>query len=464
VLVNSFIFDYSGDGQEYHQVAAIQLNNGWNPFYAYLPEDGWAYLWNNHYPKFTEMFASILLSAFNNIELGKSYNMIFFIIVNIYALKYANKFQKNKLIVTAIAIIFSANPVVLAQFFTYYVDGVMGMLVVILIFACMEYEQSQNITDLLIITAVSVFLINTKFTGFISGFVLIAYIIKQLIAKEYKTMLVFICAGAAILMIGVGFTGYNPYITNTRDFGHPFHPLFGNKAIGYISNIANDELTFEGFSSMPSVQKFLSLFFLDYSIKNIPFNPLKIISLVSIADYGTIIGGFGIFFLEICVLLFLVLFIAIKNKDIVNYKKLLFPMIILLFIAVIMPANWWARYISFFWYLPGFLAMAGDYKSRLNKRIFLLCFTIIIINGGTFLFFNTFAGIKYSLGFKSFLSEIEASGHDTIHIAAKDSEVLSYSIAEKFRYYNIHKNIVFIEDEDAKFSNGVSFSKIKGWY
>jgi hypothetical protein len=461
VLVNSFIFDYSWDGQAYHQVTTIQLNNGWNPFCSYL-KDG-VFIWSNHYPKFTEMFSSILLSVFNNIELGKSYSMIFFIIVFLYALKYTSKFQKKKLTVIAIAIIFTVNPVVIAQFFTYYVDGIMGMLIIILFFACMEYEQSQNITDLLIIIAVSVFSINTKFTGFICGFVLIAYIIKQLAMKKYKIMTFLICASFTILMIGVVFTGYNPYITNTRDFGHPFYPLFGNKAVDIISSNQIDEWTFVGFNIMHPIKKFFSLFFLDYSIKNIPFNPVKIINFKSLFFYDRRIGGFGILLAEIYILSFLILFFTIKNRNIKYYKKLLFPMVILLFISIIMPENWWARYIPFFWYLPGFIAMAGDYKCKINKNIFLVCFIIVIVNSGSFLIFNTFNGIRYSMGFKSFLREIEASNQDTIHIVLS-YDYFSYSIAEKFRYYNIQKNIIFIEEEDKKFSNGVPFSNIKGWY
>ena len=469
VLVNSFIFDYTEDGRSYHQTAAIQLNNGWNPFYAYLPEVS-VFVWNNHYPRFTETFASVLLSVFNNIELGKSYNMIFCIIVFLYALKYTNKFQNNKLMVMAIAIIFTFNPVVLAQFFSYYVDGVMGMLIIILFFACMEYEQSQCITDLFIIIAVSVFSINTKFTGFICGFVLIAYVIKQFIMKKYKMMTVLICAGFFILIIGVLFTGYNPYITNTKDFGHPLYPIYGYKTIDEINNhMSLLDKTFKEFRSMNPIQKFFSLFFIDYTIDNIPFNTMKLINLASpyngfrLFSYHILIGGFNVLFAEICILLFIILFFSIKNKNIINYKRLIFPMIILLFISVIMPRNWYARYIPYFWYLFGFLAMAGDYKNRLNKTLFFLCFIIVIINSGSFLFFNTFNGIKYTKELKSSLREMEASPQDTIHIVLEEN-FFRYSIAEKLRYYNIQKNIIFIEDKDAEFSNGIPFSFIKGWY
>ena len=140
-------------------------------------------------------------------------------------------------------------------------------------------------------------------------------------------------------------------------------------------------------------------------------------------------------------------------------------MVILLFISVIMPANWEARYIPFFWYLFGFLAMAGGYKSRLNKKIFIVCFIIVIINNGFFWIFNTVNCIRHTIEFKYTLKEMKERTQDTIHIVlVPDRLYFHHSITEKIRYYNIHKNIIFIEDENVKYSNGVPFSHIKGWY
>jgi len=454
MLINSFIFDYSFDGQWYHQSAAIQLNNGWNPFFSSLPEEG-VFIWNNHYPRFTEMYASILLSVFNNIELGKSYNMIFIIIFFLYVLKYVSKFQRNKLVVMAISIIFIANPVVLAQFFTYYVDGIMGMLIIILLFACMEYEKNQKITDLFIIMAASVFSINTKFTGFICGFVLIAYIIKQVILKKYKMMFILVCTGFVILMIGVLFIGYNPYITNLINYGHPFYPLYGNKIISIIP----DDWT----KGVNTIKGFFSLFFLDYSQKSMPFNLEKLAGLKLQNTFDLIVGGFGVLFLEICILLFLVYFITIKNKNI-NYKKLFFPMIILIFISIIMPANRWARYIPFFWYLIGFLAMTGDYKNKTNKKILLVSFILVIINSGSFLYNNTQNGITHTKYMKSALKEMKENSQDTIHIELFYYD-FRYYFAEKLRYYNIQKNIIFIKQNDnISLPNGIPYSRINGYY
>jgi len=458
LAVSQIIYDYSYDGLAYHQVAAIKINEGWNPFYANLPEEG-VFIWNNHYPKFTEVFASIFLSAFGNIEFGKSYNIIFFVIVFLYACKYTSLFQKNKLVVLLVSIVFTANPVVLAQISSFYVDGVMGMLIIILIFACMDYEQKQDGRDLLIIIAVSIFSINTKFSGFICGFVLIGYVIKQLIAKKYKQMAVLIAAGFSILLVGIVFTGYNPYITNARDFGHPFYPLYGKETIDIISGNTTDQLTFEGFNSMHPVQRFFSLFFLESNLKTLPFNPIKLLKL---AYSGTDlrIGGFGVLFVEFCIFLILIIFFTVKRKNTTNYKKLFFPICLLLFISLIMPENYWARYIPFFWYLFGFLMMASDYSGKPNKNLFIVCLIIAGINCGQILLYNTVMGVKYTVDLKHFVTEIKESKNGTIHIVLY-KDYFSYSIAEKLRYYNIKKNIVFIQDEDTPLSN---YYYVRGWY
>jgi hypothetical protein len=456
--INAMIFDHSWDGRMYHQVAAQYLRNGWNPFYANLPETG-VFIWNNHYPKFTELFNSIFLSIFGNIELGKAYNIIFLIITFCCALRYTGKYHKNKLVVLTVSVLVVMNPVVLAQLFTYYVDGLLGMLIIILFFACIDYEREQNIKDMVIIIAVSVFAINTKFTGFICGIVLIGYIIRQLALKRYKQMIMLIIAGVVILAAGVLFAGYNPYIVNARDFGNPFYPIYGNNKIDiiYIDGIMPEELL-----PMHPIQRFFSLFLLNYDIISLPFNPLKSIKLISHSTVDLRIGGFGVLFIEIFIfVIFIVYFSIKKNKD--CYKTVLFPAVLLLCISLIMPENWWARYIPFFWYLPGFFIMASDYRVKKNRFLFFPLSAIIIINSFSFFVFNTMNGILYTINMKQFLTDIKKSGKDTIHIIV-DAEYFKYAIMEKIMVYDIDKNIIFIGDKEAPFTNGVSIGNIKGWY
>jgi hypothetical protein len=461
VLVVSFllcftIFDYSYDGQAYHQVAVQHLKNGWNPFYSNLPETD-VFIWNNHYPKFTELFGSIFLSVFNNIEAGKAYNIIFLLITFCYALRYTVQYHKNKLAVLVMGIIFVMNPVVMAQVFTYYVDGFLGMLIIILFFACIYYERDHDIKDIVIIVAVSIFAINTKFTGFICGIVLIGYIVRQLILKNYKQMSALIISGIVILAIGVFFTGYNPYITNFRDFGHPLYPIYGSNKIDIIT-----EQTPGDFLAMHPVQRFFSLFLLNYEVNSIPFNPLKIDNLTSHFANDLRVAGFGTFFAEIFVFICLIIFFSVrKNKK--RYNAVFFPAILLLGISIIMPENWWARYIPFFWYLFGFLIVTSDYSGKKNRRLVFLLSIIIVINNFSFFVLNTIRGARYTVNFKQFVNEIKKSDNDTIHVIL-DYEYFKYTIREKIIYYGIDKNIVFIGDNKAPFTNGVDMGYIKGWY
>jgi hypothetical protein len=456
LLLCSAIFDYSYDGQAYHQVAAQQLKSGWNPFYSNLPDTS-VFFWNNHYPKFTELFGSIFLSVFNNIEAGKTYNIIFLVITFCYALQYTARYHKNKIAVLVLSILFVMNPVVLAQVFTYYVDGALGMLIIILFFACIHYEKEHDIKDMIIIIAVSIFAINTKFTGFICGIVLIGYIIKQLVLKNYKQMSALIISGIIILAIGVLFTGYNPYITNFRDFGHPFYPLYGSNKVDIITvQMSNN------FLAMHPVQRFFSLFLLNYEVSSIPFNPLKTVNLASNGACDLHIAGFGAFLAEIVVFICLIVFFSVrKNKN--RYKAVFFPAMLLLGISIIMPENWWARYIPFFWYLFGFFIMASDYSGKRNRNLFFLLLSIVTINNGSFFVLNTMNGVLYTRSLKQFLAEIKENDNDTIHIILLE-EYFKYAINEKMMFYDIKKNIIFIENSEAPFANGVALGYIRGWY
>jgi hypothetical protein len=457
LLISTIVFDYSWDGQAYHQTAVQYLKNGWNPFLSNLPETS-VLIWDNHYPKFTWIFSSIFSDVFKNIEFGKSYNIIFLMISFCYALKHTAKYQKNKLAALAISILFTMNPVVLAQLFTYYVDGFVGMLIIILFFACIDYEQRNGVNDIIVIIAVSIFAINTKFTGFICGIVLIGYIIRQLVFKKGRQAIVLIVSGIIVLAIGVLFTGYNPYITNFRDFGHPFYPLYGSGKIDIIYN----GIMPENLVLMHPIQRFFSLFLLDYKIGSLPFNPLKIITLTSHNVYDKRVAGFGIFLIEISFIIGFIILLSIKkNKH--RYKPILFPAILLLCISIIGPENWMARYIPFFWYLFGFFIMTSDYSGRKNKNLFFMLSVVIIVNNVSFLYFNSRFGTLYTTGLKQFLTEIDESDNDTIHIIL-EREYFKYAVSEKIMFYGIEKNIVFIEDRETSFANGVAMSYIRGWY
>jgi hypothetical protein len=151
------------------------------------------------------------------------------------------------------------------------------------------------------------------------------------------------------------------------------------------------------------------------------------------------------------------------KKDRGRYKAVLFPAMLLLFISLIMPENWWARYIPFFWYFPGFFIVASDYRGKKNKKLFFLLSAVVIINSFSFFVMNTINGVLYTVNLKRFFTEVKESDNDTIHVIL-EGEYFKHTIIEKMMVYDIEKNIIFIDDKEAPFTNGVGMGHIRGWY
>lgn len=139
--VSGILYDFSYDGQTYHQLAQIMLvHDGWNPFWSgesigqYYPND----LWVNAYPKGLWMFAAALYAVTGNILMGKSYQFILmlssFLLVNEFVRK---GFFTSKLLSALCSFAIVMNPVVIAQSLSYYIDGALYLLIVD--FLCLSY-------------------------------------------------------------------------------------------------------------------------------------------------------------------------------------------------------------------------------------------------------------------------------------------------------------------------------------
>ena len=153
-------FDTSADGCFYHKPAIGLIKEGWNPLYESSEdfckdndteiENSGQFLWIDHYPKVTWNFAASIYSVTNNIETGKV--LIVLLAISLASITYYYLTQKKLKDWQAIAIAIGlvANPIVLSQIFTYYVDGVMGLLVYgIMLFLIMITDKKfDSLTNL----------------------------------------------------------------------------------------------------------------------------------------------------------------------------------------------------------------------------------------------------------------------------------------------------------------------------
>jgi hypothetical protein len=177
-----------------------------------------------------------------------------------------------------------------------------------------------------------------------------------------------------------------------------------------------------------------------------PFNPLKLISLVYCASCDLRIGGFGVFFIELWLGCLFMLFISIRKTGIMQIKSILFPMFLLLGLTIITPENWWARYIPYFWYAPFFCILPVNI-SRF-KTLFSCIVVIVCINSGVFLGLNLLNGITHTQSINKFVKEVEDTPNENITVLLS-AEHFKYSVEEKLNAHGIKKDVSFFEDKDA---------------
>lgn len=145
-----------------------------------------------------------------------------------------------------ISIVMAINPIVMAQIFTYYVDGVMGLFIygIILFFIMITDKKFNSISNKekwFGLLAETTLCMNIKFTGiyFSAIFYFLFYIIWQKqSAKENKFKENFINITInfiIIVMFGILVIGASTYVKNTIEHKNPLYPIIGNDDIDIVT-------------------------------------------------------------------------------------------------------------------------------------------------------------------------------------------------------------------------------------
>ncbi|SEB09777.1 hypothetical protein [Pedobacter hartonius] len=388
IAVSGYFYDVSFDGQAYHQEALIQMKNGWNPYFEYLPKTVNQVIWVNHYAKGMETVQTAIYCATGNIETGKATNVILWLASLFLTVSLIIRNQWVSLPKAVIlSILLAGNPIVLNQMPTYYVDGALGSLLLCLIVTGISILQTPRTRHLLILSITIFLLVNVKFTAtlyiavFVGGFWIWA-----LLNKETSTAKKIWWTSVAAGIVGI-VCGFNPYITNTVNFGNPLYPLMGKNKVDiiYALNLP------AGFEHKTGVERFvLSLFSRTdnlypkspYPIElKLPFTFNKI-DLAHAPMVDARLAGFGPMFSGILLLSLVILVVIYRNARKEQFFKNMIWMVVLIVVSVIvMPESWWSRYIPQFWLLPaGLLLSAEVLFSNRNKILKRLLYASILIN------------------------------------------------------------------------------------
>lgn len=412
-LISSIFYDVSYDGQWYHQYAIYQLTKGWNPFSNPIEVAEWPV---KYYSKGAWIYAASIYKLTNYIEVSKAFNIAFifgsFLISAAAILSFKKLKFGHALLISLIAVF---NPVSIYQIFSFYVDGQLSSLLVALAsLLFLSITTKKIVIFAWLIVPIIVLLINVKFTGLVYVSIILLLVsacifISSKRKREFYKIILPILTG---LIIGTLFIGYNPYITNTINYGHPLYPVAGSGARDIVSSntpkALRDKNRFEKlflsiFAESPN--DFEELLESNYIHLKAPFL-FSVKDLVTYRSPDRRIGGFGPLFSGLIVLSTFLLPSLFKLETQAR-KIFLVSTGILLLSVVANPECWWARFAPQLWLLPvfciTFASLNRDKVSNfLGNSLLIIALINICLVGAVYIGSNIVTTFKLNV----FLAEI----------------------------------------------------------
>ena len=379
IFVASKIYDSSYDGNSYHKGAIGMMAHGWNPIYEtaenysdsiFHIRGAKIFTWIDHYQNLSWIFGSTVYRVFGNIETAKSLNYLLTSGTLLILMNYFRrfKFKNSQSIILAFITVFS--PVVLSQFFSFYIDGNLAITFYLYIatvsLITFELVKLKTISgDLLFNFFFSIcILANLKLTGILlitagilplAGYLTILFIQKKIKVFDYWKLFGTTLFSILFAILVIGGTSY---VKNTFTMRNPFYPLLGDNRSDIITTMQPAELMGKNqiekllisvFSKSDNVQLY-SWKALEYKLPLTWSN--EEIDNLNITD--TRIGGFGIFYSFIFIMSLITIISYLINvykvkkesgTDAALYKIIISCILVSILIYLVLPTeNWWARY------------------------------------------------------------------------------------------------------------------------
>ena len=358
-------YDLTVDGNAYHKTAIAFMKNGWNPLYEKmkdfqknnnevykLPKDNNQDLWGEHYPKATWILSANIYNMTNNIESGKCITLIFSIMLLIIGYNCLKKILDKKWSII-IAILLSFSPIVLTQIFSYYVDGIMGLMFTmeLLILMMLKVKEKIDIKSYITLISICSIFVNLKFTGLLcSGVIAAIYYFYHIIVnrkeKEFLTILKRLTIMFSIVFsIAIFLIGSNSYIKNTIDHKNPLYPLAGEDKVDIITTMQP-----KSFKNKNNLSKFFISIF--SKTENVTYEGEPTLKLPVMIYHSELrqfeapdvrIGGFGPLFALVFIFeIFLGIYLCIKmyKKEKQNIKYITLPVLCIIVSMILIGESW----------------------------------------------------------------------------------------------------------------------------
>lgn len=441
--VSRNFFDLSYDGQAYHQEALIQLARGWNPVYQQLngTESNNMHRWLNHYSKGVWFYESVIFQVTQNIEAAKLFHLWLMMAVFSITLSFLLQFKGLPVwLAFLISLLTAFNPVSIYQSLSFYLDGQLMSLVVILV-VCLgliyKSKESNRFHYFLLFMTIAV-LLNVKLTAGVYASILIAgYLAILWFTKKIEILREVFTVSIGAFLLGFIIFGFSPYVTNTLSQGNPLYPALGTDRSDYTAPQFPENFT----GRNPAFLLFYSIFSKSDNVRGpekravlkLPFT-VSAEELKAFTDTNAKQGGFGPLFGGAVLLAFIVFAAAlidlyrltggmIRRNDYPDSESSeanpktnigigLFCSALILSSCLVNPASSLARFIPQMWLFPIFAFFLAHFSKK--KLIRTVGYAII----GTLLLNNALVAFAYY----KYNSEITGVYHQRLGKMAQESK------------------------------------------
>ena len=236
--ISGQFYDFSFDGQWYHQDAIILLKNGWNPFYDQPILDEIASGKNanyiNCYPKAPWTISACVYATSGAIEYAKFYQLVLLFASFFLSLHFMLRwFPLSILSAFLLSFVVAFSPVVVGQTLSFYVDGQLAVFTLLtLYFLCDWVSNLESKVPLVLLGLCLIYLANIKFTGLIYSMVFLFFAFSWVLWKEREKALKMVLKLSVIMTVAIFLFGYATYPRNILQHGHPFYPIMGKNNEG----------------------------------------------------------------------------------------------------------------------------------------------------------------------------------------------------------------------------------------
>ena len=236
--ISGHFFDFSFDGQWYHQDAIIFFKNGWNPFYdsPILDEivSGKNANYINCYPKAPWTINACVYATTGAIEYAKFYQLVLLFASFFLSLHYLLRwFPLSILSAFLLSFVVAFSPVVVGQTLSFYVDGQLAVFTLLtLYFICDWVANLEKKVPLLLLGLCLIYLANIKFTGLIYSMIFLFFAFTWVFWKDRGRALKMLLRLSVVMTLAIFVFGFPTYGTNILHKGHPFYPIMGKNNEG----------------------------------------------------------------------------------------------------------------------------------------------------------------------------------------------------------------------------------------